>query len=219
MELDHLFIRSPAGAPAGALLQAFGLTEGSGNVHPGQGTANRRFFIPNAFIELLWIADAVEVRSASTRPTQLAQRLSGDDAQVSPFGVCFRPSANACDIPFPCWDYRPGYLPEGMTISMGKEACLSEPLWFFLAAGCAPEPAPADRRQPLTHACGLRVISSITISGPGLGKLSQAATAATATGQVKLVESEQHLMVIAFDNEATGRSTDFRPELPLIFTF
>ena len=43
-ELDHVFICAAAGAPEAASLIAFGLTEGTPNTHPGQGTANRRFF-------------------------------------------------------------------------------------------------------------------------------------------------------------------------------
>ena len=44
MHLDHIFIRARPGAPEAEALKAFGLTEGSPNRHPGQGTANRRFF-------------------------------------------------------------------------------------------------------------------------------------------------------------------------------
>src|SRR5207249_2167482 len=43
-ELDHVFICTAAGTPEAASLIAFGLTEGTPNTHPGQGTANRRFF-------------------------------------------------------------------------------------------------------------------------------------------------------------------------------
>jgi hypothetical protein len=37
-ELDHLFICTSAGSPEAGILTAFGLTEGPGNTHPGQGT-------------------------------------------------------------------------------------------------------------------------------------------------------------------------------------
>lgn len=56
-ELDHVFIWTAAGAPEADLLRDFGLTEGPPNVHPGQGTANRRFFFHNAMLELLWVHD------------------------------------------------------------------------------------------------------------------------------------------------------------------
>jgi hypothetical protein len=40
-------------APEAERIAAFGLCEGPSNVHPGQGTANRRFFFRNAMLELL----------------------------------------------------------------------------------------------------------------------------------------------------------------------
>ena len=45
-EVDHVFVWVDVGAPAADQLVSFGLTEGDPNVHPGQGTANRRFFFP-----------------------------------------------------------------------------------------------------------------------------------------------------------------------------
>jgi hypothetical protein len=123
MQIDHLFIRVTKGGTEAEALREFGLSEGSGNVHPGQGTANRRFFFANAFLELLWIADEAEIASEQTRPIQLRERLSEGDA--SPFGICFRPVAR-----FPTWDYRPAYLPAGMNIGIATAAPLMEPMWF-----------------------------------------------------------------------------------------
>ena len=51
-----------AGAPEAAALIAAGLTEGSSITHPGQGTANRRFFFENIYVELVWVSDAEEAR-------------------------------------------------------------------------------------------------------------------------------------------------------------
>lgn len=44
IELEHFFIRVRPAAPEADILAAMGLVEGTPNVHPGQGTANRRFF-------------------------------------------------------------------------------------------------------------------------------------------------------------------------------
>ena len=49
LTLDHAFIWvSRGGKEADALVEA-GFTEGPANTHPGQGTANRRFFF-NTFM-------------------------------------------------------------------------------------------------------------------------------------------------------------------------
>lgn len=48
-EIDHLFIASQPGAPEIEEVLALGFLEGTPNVHPGQGTANRRiFFLPGS---------------------------------------------------------------------------------------------------------------------------------------------------------------------------
>src|SRR5262245_39183988 len=113
-ELDHVFICSTCGGTAEAeSLAALGLSEGSPNAHPGQGTACRRFFFRNAYLELLWVDKPDEAQSESVRPMRLWERWSGRAEQACPFGLGFRPKANeAAGPPFPAWPYRPAYLPE-----------------------------------------------------------------------------------------------------------
>lgn len=217
MEIDHVFLRAKLNAPEADLLREFGLTEGSGNKHSGQGTENRRFFFCNGFIEFMWVSDYSEIRSDITRPTMLYERLS--DSSVSPFGICFRPTVTASGTPFSMWDYAPKYMPNGMAIGIGSDVPLTEPMWFFLENGKAPVAAPDERRQPLEHAAGVREITSIAISAPFEKKCSDAARAAMDTGNVSIVAREQHLMEITFDNNQSGQRHDFRPALPLVFNY
>ncbi len=217
MQIDHIFIRTRTGGPEAELLSSVGLTEGSGNHHPGQGTENRRFFFKNGFIELLWIADADEIRSEQTRRTMLFERLTQDDA--SPFGICFRPSSGESEAPFPHWEYTPGYLPPGIKIDMGEDVPMSEPAWFFIAQATAPGAYPVERRQPLNHAAGLNNISSVTLTMPGAEHLSAPATAARDTGQVSFKAGSEHLMEIVFDENRQGKTQDLRPHLPLILAY
>jgi len=44
-----------------------GLTEGTRNDHPGQGTANRRFFFSNTALELLYVSDANEAEEGNSK--------------------------------------------------------------------------------------------------------------------------------------------------------
>ncbi|MRW83442.1 glyoxalase-like domain protein [Pseudoduganella sp. FT26W] len=207
MQIDHLFIRVASGGAEAEALRAFGLSEGSGNVHPGQGTANRRFCFANAFIELLWMADETEIANQTTRPTMLRERLSGADA--SPFGVCFRPA-----VPFATWNYAPAYLPPGMQIGIATDAPLTEPMWFCTSAGKASEFFEDERRQPLRHAAGLGAITGLRCTLPSASTLSPAAQASGIT----FAEGPQ-LLEISFDHEARGLHHDFRPALPLIFKY
>ena len=63
LRLDHFFILAEA-ASADRLID-LGLREGTPNSHPGQGTANRRFFLANAMLEILYIRDAQEARNGA----------------------------------------------------------------------------------------------------------------------------------------------------------
>lgn len=85
--LDHAYITSSVGAPEAEALVARGFVEGSANVHPAQGTANRRFFFANFMLELLWVADSSE--AANVGHTGLWKRWSERDAGASRFGIVY----------------------------------------------------------------------------------------------------------------------------------
>ena len=209
MLIDHIFIRARPGAPEAAALTGFGLAEGSGNRHPGQGTANRRFFFANAFLELLWLEDAAEAQSETTRPTMLFERLS--DPAASPFGICFRPApGDDAALPFASWRYQPGYFPPGMVCDIAL-APLAGPMWFHIAAGARPDALPADRAQPLAHRVPLREITGVKVVQPH--RLPPVAVPVT------VEEGGVHLLELTFDGGVQGKSRDFRPVLPLIFKY
>ena len=140
-ELDHLFFCSEIGTPEAEYLRDFGLTEGPANVHPGQGTANRRFFFHNAMFELLWVHDAVAAQNPRTRPTQLWERWQGRRGDASPFGICLRPQhAEPATLPFPAWTYEPAYLPAPRVVHIGENtAIIAEPMLLYLAFGQRPD--------------------------------------------------------------------------------
>jgi hypothetical protein len=81
--IDHIFICTNVGAPAAREFQAFGLVERAPNRHPGQGTANRRFFFCDAMLEL----DPVEAQSEQTRATRLWERWPTTGRNASSFGI------------------------------------------------------------------------------------------------------------------------------------
>src|SRR5437879_6291460 len=95
LELDHFFVCASIGAPEADRLIEFGLSEGTPNNHLGQGTANRRFFFHNAFLELLWVADPAEAQTSAVRRTGLWERWSRRSGGCSPFGIGFRPISTA----------------------------------------------------------------------------------------------------------------------------
>lgn len=217
-ELDHVFICVSPGGEEAATLTAFGLIEGTPNTHPGQGTACRRFFFANAYLELLWVCDPAEARSAISRPMYLAERWEGRGAGACPFGLGFRPSAGG-DVgpPFPTWEYRPSYLPSDMSLQIASNAALlAEPLLFYLSSGRRPDCQSTDRRQIMQQSAGLRELTRIDLFTPHAGPLSPALAAVTQTSLVHIRPGDEYLLELGFDGETRGQSADFRPELPLV---
>lgn len=215
MEVDHVFIAVKDPARAAEALVALGLVEGTANQHPGQGTANRRVFFRNAFIELLYLTDPQQAQSPLTAPTRLYERLSATAGGASPFGVCFRPSSAGAPSPMPGWVYRPAYLPGDLKVDVGHGP-LGEPMWFFLGFAQRPDQAPAERAQPLEHAAGLRELTSVQVTGPGTAPWSPSAECATQVPGVTLEQGPEHLLRLQFDQGTRGLTWDLRPALPLV---
>ncbi len=213
-ELDHIFIWTTPQAPAADRLIDFGLTEGEPNIHPGQGTANRRFFFHNTMLELLWVHDAREAQNALTAPTRLYERWVHRDT-VCPFGLCLRPSGHPGeDTPFAGWHYKPQYLPDTLSVLVGdnyKEP--HEPWLFYLPFARRPDARPA--REDIEHKAGLREISSLRLYSPATEPKSQTLRNMEKVNGIELTHGPEHLMEIGFDGQTAGASMDFRPHLPL----
>ena len=60
ISLHHFFLLTDKPDELAAKVAESGLIEGSSNDHPGQGTANRRFFFPGSAFEILYVRDAFE---------------------------------------------------------------------------------------------------------------------------------------------------------------
>jgi Glyoxalase-like domain len=214
-ELDHVFICCSLGAPEAAALLGLGLTEGSSNSHPGQGTACRRFFFKNAYLELFWVRDPQEAQSPSASPTRLWDRWSRRGAPACPFGLVFRAQADERDPtpPFATWSYRPSYLPPDIAIEVASGTPLTEPGLFYFRFARSPD---ALQREPTRHALPLRELTDVTISLPTAGPLSPAAQAVESSGLVSFSGADTHLLNLAFDGATRSESRDLRPALPLV---
>lgn len=215
-ELDHVFICTDIGAPEADRLRDFGLTEGAPNVHPGQGTTNRRFFFHNAMLELLWVHNPAEAQSGATRPTRLWERWQGRHSDAVPFGICLRPRHPAmAALPFAAWAYTPMYLPSPWVIHVGENAAiLAEPMLFYVAFGHRPDQA--GSHYPLEHATGFQEMTSLRMQRPHSLPPSAVLRAVLEMGIVTVRAGTPALMEIGFDGEVRGQSMDFRPRLPLV---
>ena len=218
MELDHVLICSSYGAPEAARLADLGLIEGVSNTHPGQGTACRRFFFHNAYLELLWVHNETEARSEQVHATRLWGRWSGRGNGVCPVGFCFRPSGSQnTEPPFPTWQYRPSYLPEPLCIHIGANVDqLTEPMLCYLSFAQRPDRYAPEKRARMDHALGLSEITRAEFVTPHAESASRTLRAAMAEGSVHLRAGVEFLVELGFDGERQGQMADCRPELPLV---
>jgi hypothetical protein len=211
-ELDHLFVCTASGGPEAEKLVEFGLHEGSPNWHLGQGTANRRFAFANAMIELLWVSDAREAQSQSTRRTLLWERWSARKHDASPFGICLRPvDPQDTAPPFPAWEYRPAYLPDPLVMHIG-DVGIEEPMWIYLSFMRR-----AQREQWfIEHPIGIREITGLTLTSP-VPLRSPVAQRIVESGVLSARTGATSLLEIEFDSNRRKEHVDFRPHLPLVF--
>jgi hypothetical protein len=221
IELDHLFTFTSPGAPEVERLVQFGLREGAPNTHPGQGTACRRFFFHNAYLEFVWVEDEQEVASAWVRPLGFRERSRYPQTGASPFGIILRPAPFAADpveLPFATWALRPPYLPAPLKLDVAENSKdTGEPLVFYMSFGNRADRYPPERRQPLEHSTGFKEITGVRITLPGAQESSAALQATGRTGAARFIAGQSHLAEVGFDHEKHGQMKDFRPELPLIF--
>jgi len=218
VELDHVCFYVSRGAPEADCLAALGLTEGRPNQHPGQGTACRRFFFANAYLELLWVENPEEAQSEVARPLWLWERWSRRGAEACPFGVVLRPARQGAQVPpFPAREHRPPYLPQPLALHVGLNAAqVEEPLLLYFPLWRRPDSLPAQNRQPLEHGAGLRELTALRIFGPWPTPLSPAMQAAGDTGAIAFRQSREHFAEIGLDGERQGRRADLRPALSLV---
>lgn len=182
IEFDHFFVFTNPGAPEVDEVLAFGLTEGTSNTHPGQGTANRRIFFHNAMLEFLWVCDKQEVHAPLIQPMQFWQRSQYRHIGFSPFGIGLRPTSQAglfpSSLPFNTWSYCPPFLPNSLNFEVASNTRSIEPLIFIIPfSGTRPDTLPPNRRQPINHPTKLREITKLCITLPSVEPLSLAVQA------------------------------------------
>ncbi len=87
LELDHVFCLVDDLDQAASRVQSAGWVLDAGSVHAGQGTRNRRLVWREQYLELLWVADALEARA---NPLRLDRRGDWSTTGASPFGFGLR---------------------------------------------------------------------------------------------------------------------------------
>ena len=212
--VDHVFVLCDETAPEAEALIEAGLDEGAANTHPGQGTACRRFFFRNLYLELLWVHDRTEAASESTQRLRLLERWV-ERRNACPFGVMLRsPSETLHEaLPFPSWAYRPKYLPGGAAIDVAEDAPLNEPqLLHFLAGN------PTDPTRGTSHSVPTTRVMEVRIGTPFGTPSSLAGQWLAESRLVSFFPAQTWLLELNFSMTPTTM-LDFRPRLPLVIQY
>jgi len=215
-ELDHIFVLCPSGAEAAAqALDRVGLAEGSRNSHEGQGTACRRFFFENAYIELMWVTDPDEAQSELTQRTRLWERWSKRMNGACPFGIVLRAGATAssADCPFSSWAYRPSYLPPTLSIDIATGTPLEEPEFLYLGFQRA---RARQGLEPTTHRIPANRLTRVGVSLPASVSRSSAGRALERKGLLSFTAANDYVMSLTFDGSASENTADLRPDIPIV---
>ena len=222
MELDHIFIFTQEPEHIASALQQLGLTEGTPNVHPGQGTACRRFFFHNAYLELVWVANENEVKSPGIAKTKLWERSQYQLTKYCPFGLCFRAKENVKDSVFLLfedgWRYYSPFLPKGQFANIASNYHFpAEPMLFEMPFfGIAPKDYASEKQQPLSHEKGFKEITKVTLTLPTTtNNLSMAMQKVLHDGMVNVLEGEDYAACLEFDGGKMGETQDFYQLIPL----
>lgn len=203
LKLHHLFVCTSVGAPEAEDLLDAGLVEGSPNTHPGQGTANRRFFFESGFLELLWVHDESEAQSTLTAPGKLWDRWVERGRSANPFGICLSSREGAEPVlPFPSLAYRPDYLQDDHYFIFADKLRLSEPEIFVLSW---PQVQSSPATEPRNHLLGLREMRSVSVGLVDPTFISDTLRAIRDAGLVSVHRSPKPELVIEFTSQQEVR--------------
>lgn len=187
MELCHVFMFVAPGAPEAERLAAVGLHESFRREHPGQGTANLCYCFDNAYLELLWVADASALAAPAVARTGLAERAAWRLGDASPFGIAVRTEGPDEPLPFDTWHYRPPYLPAGVSVSVAVDSADPlQPMVFRSPGGVRPDRWKDGRAGRRQRSAGLAEVTMVEVALGAQAKPSRALAALAAAGIVEI---------------------------------
>ena len=208
MNIHHIFIfTNPKGKIADELVE-FGLTEGSRRVHPGQGTANRKFYFDNFFLEILWVEDQQEFNRELIVSTGLGQRAEYQLNSSSPFGLCLANEPATDSLFAAAYRYQPDYFPTGMTIDvLANNLCPQLPWTFRL-------PFKTQQKQdaePRNHVNGVSVLTKAIFEYQTINSESEKTYLDCFAGEsvIQFIESDRFWLSLEFDNHRQNLQRNF----------
>ncbi|MEA2047355.1 MAG: VOC family protein [Campylobacterota bacterium] len=208
MLVDHIFIFVNSKEEADALVD-FGMTEGSGNVHRGIGTVNRRFFFENFYLEILWVENESEAKSVSE--IGIWERSNYKSSGYSRFGLCLKNRDDTDSIFENSIKWEPMFLSKGEYVNILTNEKMP---WIFRF--------PVNRRkdlseEPTFHKSGIEQLSKAIFNlskkefGDKLDLISD-------NSIIEFEKVGTNSLILEFDNKKQGKTKIFE-NLNLILNY
>lgn len=202
MQIDHVFTFTDYPNAAAEELLSFGLTEGSNRVHLGQGTANRKFYFENFFLEVLWVQNEAEITSPAVLPTKLWQRARHVENESSPYGLCLVNTPDTDIVFADAIAYQPAYFPAGLTIEVQPhEQNLSLPWTCRLPFKGEQKPT----TEPTSHPAGLQRLTSAIFGLACYDEADKLLQQLAKQTQIQFVAAPQNNLTLLFDHHRQGK--------------
>jgi len=200
MTIDHIFIFVNSKEAADELVD-FGLNEGSGNVHKGIGTANRRFFFENFYLEILWVENEEEAKSV--KDIGIRERFHYKDTHYSRFGVCFTNTKESDHIFEKAITWKPKFLQDGEHVDILTSKKLP---WIFRF--------PPNRQknledEPREHKAGLKQLTKAVLL-TDTTEFPEELNAIKTNTILEFLKAETNTLVLEFDNAKNGKIKIFK---------
>lgn len=227
LEVDHIFVCTPAGGPVTSVLQEIGLyCSGDTARHTSQGTASNVIFFQNAYLELIWIEDKDAVNQTVVQTgLDLLTRTDWQQTKASPFGVGLRtkpgsPPPRPCASK--CWAerMRPNTMIHFATDNLAR---MVEPVCFVIP-DCIALTNRLDstleaHQQLISHPLGVKHLTGVKVTIASDAELTNTVSMLSGNGVITLARGLAPLLELTFDGGLQAQVLDARPALPILLKY
>ncbi len=186
-------------------LVAFGLTEGSNRVHVGQGTANRKFYFENFFLEIIWVSNPDEITSDLVLPTGLWDRANYKMNGFSPFGLCLTNDAETKALFEKSISYHPVYFPKGVAFDILSNERHPDLPWTCLLPV---QTQSTVLSEPIVHENGLKRLTKATFAYTSLSA-NEFVDFFKKETTIEFVQAANPKLLLTFDEGRQGKTKEF----------
>ncbi len=198
MKVDHIFIISNKGQEADELVN-FGLIEGSGRVHSGLGTENRRFFFENFYLEILWVENESETKSEHTSPLKIWERSNFNSNDYSRYGLCFENEINSDQFFKNALKFQPEYYPQGKFLEVFTHENEPHLPWVFRLPIITGKKK--NLNEPTQHnSLGIKKLTDVIFELKATELENERIAIIQNNSAVTFRASKKNLLILKFDN-------------------